>query len=138
MFPERQLRTSIQTLHRELQTEDGAWNLRGFIDTARRVYSLTSDTKVISKALELMLTPFLIKFFEQFGFEVILASEQNQYPDFTVVKKEEKYAIDLKSCYRIGTTGKISSFTPGAFTGYFRQKSSAKNIVFPYQEYRQH
>ncbi|MGH7964133.1 MAG: type II restriction endonuclease [Candidatus Binatia bacterium] len=121
-----------------MQTEDGAWNLRGFIDIARRVYSLTSDTKVISKALELMLTSFLINFFEQCDFAVILASEQNQYPDFTVVKKEEKYALDLKSCYRIGTTGKISSFTLGAFTGYFRQRSSAKNIVFPYQEYRQH
>jgi hypothetical protein len=69
----------------------------------------------------------------------MLASEQNQYPDFTLLKDGEKYAMDLKSCYRDPVLqGRVSSFTLGAFTGYFRQRSSSKNIVFPYEQYRQH
>jgi hypothetical protein len=139
MFPEHAFRIYLRTVHHDLQAEDKQWNLRGFIDAARRIYSLTSDTKVISKAVELMLTPLITTFFEEQGFEVMLASEQNQYPDFTLLKDGEKYAMDLKSCYRDPVLqGRVSSFTLGAFTGYFRQRSSSKNIVFPYEQYRQH
>jgi hypothetical protein len=139
MFPREAFTDYLTAIHHDLQAADKQWNLRGFVDVARRVYSLTSDTKVISKALELMLTPLVTTFFERHGFQVILAAEQNQYPDFTLVRDDETYAIDLKSCYRDPTLStRVSSFTLGAFTGYFRQRASSKNIVFPYARYTQH
>jgi hypothetical protein len=48
-----------------------------------------------------------------------------------------KIALDLKSTYRIdGAT--VNGFTLGAFTGYFRQRRSTKNITFPYEQYAAH
>jgi len=51
MFPSAEFGVLLACLKRDLQTEDGLWTLRGFVDTARRVYSLTTDTKVISMRL---------------------------------------------------------------------------------------
>lgn len=73
MFPVTEFEELLAHLEQGLQTEDGLWTLRGFVDTARRVYSLTTDTKVISKALELMLLPPLSGFWEQQGYKVVPA-----------------------------------------------------------------
>lgn len=69
MFPTAEFRALLARLERELQTEDGLWTLRGFIDTARQIYSLGKDTKVISKALELMLLPPVTRFWEDHGYQ---------------------------------------------------------------------
>ena len=55
MFPAADFRELLVRLEEDLQTEDGLWTLRGFVDIARHVYSLGSDTKVISKALVLII-----------------------------------------------------------------------------------
>jgi hypothetical protein len=133
----------LDRLERELQTRDGLWTLRGFIDTARRIYSLGSDTKVISKALELMLLPSITHFWEDRGHQVVLARYQNFYPDLSIVGERARYAIDLKTTYRVFRRGesmatRVSGFTLGAFTGYFRNRESTKNVTFPYGSYRQH
>jgi len=47
-FPEQSFRHLLAQLQRELQDDQGLWTLRGFIDIARRIYALSSDTKVIS------------------------------------------------------------------------------------------
>lgn len=143
MFPFVAFRALLSGLERALQTEDGLWTLRGFVDTARRVYSLTTDTKVISKALELMLLPQISGFWEQQGYEVVLAEYQNFYPDLSLMRAEERYALDLKTTYRLlsregGVPTRVSGFTLGAFTGYFRHRDSTKNVTFPYGSYRQH
>ncbi|RLC66919.1 MAG: hypothetical protein DRI48_03620, partial [Chloroflexi bacterium] len=142
-FPYAEFRALFTTLEQELQTEDGLWTLRGFVDTAQRVYSLTTDTKVISKALELMLLPRISGFWEQRGYEVVPAKYQNFYPDLSLVRAEERYALDLKTTYRLlrrggGVPSRVSGFTLGAFTGYFRHRDSTKNVTFPYGSYRQH
>jgi len=138
-FPLNGLYALLGSLQDELQDEKGLWNLRGFIDTASRIYPLSTDTKVISKALELMILPDLTRFFEEQGCQVILAEEQNHYPDISVVKGKSKWAIELKSTYRNPRNPEVvSGFTLGAFTGYFRDRTSAKNITFPYAEYREH
>jgi hypothetical protein len=49
-FPEREFVALLRQLERGLQDEHGLWKLLGFIDIARTVYALSSDTKVISKA----------------------------------------------------------------------------------------
>lgn len=143
MIPIAEFGVLLARLEQELQTADGLWVLRGFVDTARRVYSLSGDTKVISKALELMLLPPIICFWEEQGYQTVLAEFQNIYPDISLVGEGERYAIDLKTAYRLPdtlpeTSPRISGFTLGAFTGYFRNRRSTKNITFPYEEYRQH
>ena len=143
MFPSADFKGLLDQLESELQTEDGLWTLRGFVDTARRVYSLTADTKVISKALELMLLPPISGFWEQREYEVVPAKYQNFYPDLSIVRADERYALDLKTTYRLlprdgSTPTRVSGFTLGAFTGYFRHRDSTKNVTFPYGSYRQH
>jgi hypothetical protein len=143
VFPAAEFRMLLGQLEQDLQTEDGLWTLRGFIDTARRVYSLSGDTKVISKALELMLLPPITRFWEDRGYQVVLARYQNFYPDLSLVSEQARYAIDLKTTYRLlgrreGTATRVSGFTLGAFTGYFRNRESTKNATFPYGSYRQH
>lgn len=138
-FPEQAFRGLLLRLQQELQDEQGLWTLRGFIDVARRIYALSPDTKVISKALELMVLPDVVRLAREEGYQVIFAPEQNFYPDLSLVRGEEKFALDIKSTYRLhGQPGTVSGFTLGTFTGYFRDRRSTKNIVFPYSDYTAH
>jgi len=140
-FPEQEFIALLRHLEGSLQDEHGLWKLRGFIDIARRVYALSSDTKVISKALELMVLPDIMHFAKSQCYQIIFAPEQNFYPDLSLVREQfgEKVAMDLKSTYRLSNdTSRVSGFTLGAFTGYFRDRSSKKNIAFPYQDYTAH
>lgn len=140
-FPEREFVSVLKEMEKNLQDEERLWILRGFIDIALRIYALPSDTKVISKALELMVLPTVVEFARSRGYEIILAPEQNFYPDLSLVRKRpaEKIAIDFKSTYRLpDDPQRISGFTLGAFTGYFRDRKSKKNIAFPYREYSAH
>jgi hypothetical protein len=69
---------------------------------------------------------------------MVFCKEQNFYPDITFIdKKGSKFALDLKSTYR-KTANTVNGMTLGAFTGYFRNRSSQKNITFPYQDYTGH
>jgi hypothetical protein len=43
----------------------------------------------------------------------------------------------LKSTYRVDSA-RVSTMTLGAFTGYFRNRGSTKNVTFPYGEYSGH
>ena len=121
-----------------LSTPSGDWSVKGFIDVAKNIYTISVDTKVVSKIIELMMFPVLQKFAKENGYEMIFSAEQNHYPDVTfIAKNKQKIAIDLKSTYRKnGET--VSGFTLGAFTGYFRYRDSKKNITFPYKEYDKH
>ena len=121
-----------------LQTDNGDWTIKGFIDTAKNIYTISADTKVISKVIELMMFPVLEKFARANNYSMIFATEQNHYPDVTfITKTQEKIALDLKSTYRKNKQV-VSGFTLGAFTGYFRDRESKKNITFPYSEYSKH
>ena len=121
-----------------LATQSGDWSVKGFIDIAKNIYTISGDTKVISKIIELMLFPVLQKFAKENQLKMILSSEQNHYPDVTFIAKNgQKTALDLKSSYR-RTQNTVSGFTLGAFTGYFRFRDSNKNITFPYKEYSKH
>ena len=121
-----------------LSTPSGDWSVKGFIDIAKNIYTISVDTKVISKIIELMMFPVLQKFAKENKFEMIFSAEQNHYPDVTfITKNKEKIALDLKSTYR-KNQDLVSGFTLGAFTGYFRFRDSSKNITFPYREYSSH
>ena len=121
-----------------LSTPSGDWSVKGFVDTAKNVYTISPDTKVISKIIELMIFPVLEKYAKENDLEMILSAEQNHYPDITFVTEDgKKIALDLKSTYRKNDRT-VSGFTLGAFTGYFRFRDSKKNITFPYNEYDRH
>lgn len=67
-----------------------------------------------------------------------LTKEQNFYPDITFKDKEGNlFAVDLKSSYRKNKL-RINGMTLGAFTGYFRDRESHKNVTHPYGEYKAH
>ncbi|MBM4048476.1 MAG: restriction endonuclease [Planctomycetes bacterium] len=123
---------------RTLSTDAGDWVVKGFIDVYRNVYTISVDTKVVSKIIELMLFPVISRFAAAHGYRMVLSEHQNHYPDISFIAADEsKFALDLKSTYR--TQGQmVNGFTLGAFTGYFRQRRSTKNITFPYEQYAAH
>lgn len=123
---------------RSLATDAGDWVVKGFIDVYRNVYTVSVDTKVISKIIELILFPVISRFATQHEYSMVLSEHQNHYPDISFVAADgTKIALDIKSSYRTGEKT-VNGFTLGAFTGYFRQRRSAKNITFPYAEYAAH
>ena len=54
------LRSLTDTLGDEIRTEDGQWTIKGFIDVYRSIYTISSDTQIISKVLEIHLFPKLL------------------------------------------------------------------------------
>lgn len=119
-------------------TRSNDWTVKGFIDIFKNIYTISIDTKVVSKVLELMLFPIISSFCGKKGIKLIVASAQNHYPDLTFILPDNtKIAMDIKSAYR-ENEHKISGFTLGSFTGYFRNRSSSKNSTLPYSEYSKH
>lgn len=128
----------VENFRQVLTTEQGDWTVKGFIDIYQNIYTISVDTKVISKIVELMLLPVAARFAREQGYRLILSEHQNHYPDMTFIAPDEsKIALDLKSTYRLNAAT-VSGFTLGTFTGYFRQRRSSKNITFPYEQYAAH
>jgi hypothetical protein len=122
-----------------VSTETGEWSVKGFIDVYKNIYTISSDTKVVSKILEIHIFPQIIRFAEQIGYNIILAEQQNYYPDLTFVNKKDetiKFAVDLKTTYR--KKSGIASFTLGSHGAYFKERDKQKNIQFPYNQYSGH
>lgn len=121
-----------------LATENGDWVIKGFIDVYKNIYTISVDTKVVSKIIEILLFPILSRFAADNGYTIVLSEYQNHYPDITLIgENNEKIALDIKSTYR-KSKNSVNGFTLGAFTGYFRKRTSTKNITYPYNEYRKH
>ena len=132
------IQKEVSNFSKSVSTNQGDWVVKGFIDIAKNIYTISIDTKVISKIMELLIFPNICTFAEKNGFKIILSKEQNFYPDITFVDKNgHKYAIDIKSTYRKDKKS-VNGMTLGAFTGYFRDRKSSKNITFPYDEYVGH
>lgn len=120
--------------------EDSQWKIKGFVDNLLNVYSLSSDTKIISKILEIHLFPLFLEFAEKNGFDLVLAQEQNRYPDLSFVFKKDKnikFAVDLKTTYKTWENS-CNGFTLWSHWEYFINRSSQKNIQFPYGSYLGH
>src|SRR2546422_10769047 len=91
-----QLQKKAETLEELISTPDGDWIVRGFIDVFRRVYTISGDTKVVSKLIELMLLPVFWDFADENGYTLILTRQQNHYPDMSFIDPENvKLAVDL-------------------------------------------
>lgn len=136
------LRSLTDTLGDEIRTDDGQWTVKGIIDVYRNIYTISPDTKVISKILEIHLFPRLLAFAEELGLGIILADHQNYHPDISFVSLTDpdlKFAVDFKTTYKLdGSPDFCNGFTLGSHGTYFTSRSSTKNIQFPYREYAGH
>ncbi len=132
------LHKHFDELRKTLSTEKGEWVVKGFIDTYRNIYTISDDTKVISKIIELLMFPVISRFAAEHDYKMFLSEEQNHYPDISFQAADGTLiALDLKSTYRTGKKA-VNGMTLGAFTGYFRLRDSTKNIRFPYKDYSAH
>jgi hypothetical protein len=139
---EKKLKEFVKELSNYISTHDGQWSIKGFIDAYQNIYTISNDTKIVSKILEIHLFPKILEFAENNGYKVILAKHQNYYPDVSLVKKDNeniKFAIDFKTTYRNPENPHLcNGFTLGSHGKYFEDRSSTKNIQFPYNTYTGH
>ena len=126
-------------LEKYVSTDTGDWTVKGFIDVYKNIYTISSDTKIVSKILEIHIFPQILHFADSIGYKIILAEKQNWYPDLTLVNKKNekvKFAIDIKTTFR--RNDKTAGFTLGSHGGYFKERDKDKNIQFPYNQYTGH
>jgi hypothetical protein len=132
----------VNELKSHISTEDGQWTVKGFIDIFRNVYTISSDTKIVSKILEIHLFPQILTFAQATGYKIVLADHQNYYPDISFVKSDDesiKFAVDFKTTYRNPKKPHLcNGFTLGSHGKYFVDRTSSKNIQFPYRSYSGH
>jgi len=123
-------------------TKDSSWTVKGFIDLYKNIYTISSDTKIISKILEIHLFPHFLTLAENNNYRIELASQQNYYPDLTFINKSDesiKFAVDLKTTFRDSKDpNKCNGFTLGSHGEYFQNRQSTKNIQYPYSQYLGH
>ena len=136
-----QLKEFVNTLAEKISQND-EWTIRGFIDIFKNIYTISSDTKIVSKVLGLHLFPYFLSFADKIGNEIELATCQNWYPDLTFVSKANnkiKFAVDLKTTYRLEEYPDFcNGFTLGSHGEYFTNRDSVKNIQYPYDAYSGH
>lgn len=125
-----------------ISTDDGQWTVKGFVDIFKNVYTISADTKIVSKILEIHLFPKILHFAQSIGYKVVLAEHQNYYPDISFVKADNesvKFAVDFKTTYRNPKKPHLcNGFTLGSHGAYFENRTSTKNIQFPYGSYSGH
>ena len=132
----------VSSLDDHVSTDDGQWSIKGFIDVCRNIYTISSDTKIISKVLEIHLFPRILNFAQKTGYRLVLAEHQNYYPDLSFVRADDesiKFAVDFKTTYHLGDYPEFcNGFTLGSHGEYFVNRGSSKNIQFPYGQYSGH
>ncbi len=82
---ESSLNEFVNELKQYVSTETGDWTIKGFIDVYKNIYTISSDTKIVSKILEIHIFPELLRFADKSGYKLVLAEKQNYYPDLTFV-----------------------------------------------------
>lgn len=135
----RELDKFADKLEKYVSTDNGDWLVKGFIDVYKNIYTISSDTKIVSKILEIHIFPQILQFADSIDYKIILAEKQNWYPDLTFVHKkndEIKFAVDIKTTFR--RNDKTVGFTLGSHGGYFKERDKDKNIQFPYNQYTGH
>lgn len=132
----------VSSLNKDMTTKDGHWTIKGFIDVYKNIYTISSDTKIVSKILEIHIFPKILKFAEDNKYKIVLAEHQNYYPDISFVYDKDdtiKFAVDFKTTYRLSHNSEYcNGFTLGSHGEYFTNRMSKKNIQFPYGQYLGH
>lgn len=131
----------IKLLYNELEKDNINWEVKGIIDSNKRVFTLGSDSKLIGRIFELLTTIVLENIADKTGYKLVASVSQTVYPDFNLVndKTNDKIAIDIKTTYRRrNRRGELANigFTLGSFGSFLR--NNTKNIQYPYSEYSKH
>ncbi len=135
----KELNKFADKLENYVSTDKGDWTVKGFIDVFKNIYTISADTKIISKILEIHIFPQLLQFAENNGYKIIFAEKQNWYPDITFIHSKNaqvKFALDIKTTFR--RNNKTAGFTLGSHGAYFKERDKDKNIQFPYNQYLGH
>lgn len=130
----------LSTLDKYVSDESKNWSIKGFVDINKNVFTISTDTKIISKIMEIHIFPLISNFADENGFKLVLPACQNYYPDISLIYKDNpsiKYAVDIKTTYR-KNKNVCNGFTLGSHGEYFINRASNKNIQFPYREYKAH
>ena len=106
------LQKEVEGYNKIVATDKGDWIVKGFIDIYKKIYTISIDTKVVSKALELLLIPAFETFAKKNDLTLELPPQQNFYPDLTFTSKKsgERFAVDIKSTFK-DADDKIKSMT---------------------------
>ncbi len=64
------LQSEMNLFENAVATDEGQWIIKGFIDVHQKIYTISLDTKIISKVIELLLFPMLKKFGEKYGLKL--------------------------------------------------------------------
>lgn len=135
------LKDFITNLKDHISSND-EWKIKGFVDIDKRIYSISTDTKILSKILEIHIFPELYEFAKDNNYNIILTDHQNYYPDISFVSKKNskiKFAVDIKTTYRLDNNPEYcNGFTLGSHGRYFTERTCTKNIQFPYNDYLAH
>ncbi len=131
------LTNEVKSYKSFLETDSHDWIVKGFIDVNKNVYTITNDTKVVSKIIEILLIPRLELFAQRNNMTLELPSAQNFYPDLTFKDTEgHLFAVDFKSSYYDGNTA--NGLTLGSYWGYFRERDVVKSMDYTYNSYSAH
>ena len=131
------LTEEVKTYKDFLETESNEWIVKGFIDSEKRVYTISNDTKVVSKIIEILLIPKLDRFAAEHGLQMELPTKQNYYPDLTFKDSDgHLFAVDFKSSYYVSDT--VNGLTLGSYWGYFRNRDKKMSMDYTYNSYSSH
>ena len=70
------LKDFAKSLTEHASANSGEWSIKGFIDVDKNVYTISSDTKIISKILEIHLFPKFKEFANSMGYKIELAENK--------------------------------------------------------------
>lgn len=131
------LAQEAQSFKTYLETDSHDWIVKGFVDVDKNVYTISIDTKVVSKIIEILLIPRLDVFAKKHNLILELPSMQNYYPDLTFKDEEGNFfAVDFKSSYYEGK--KANGLTLGSYWGYFRNRDKVMSMDRSYNSYKCH
>lgn len=126
----------IETISKYLPKEEKEWELVGFINKEKEIYTFGSDSKIIGRLFEVIAFDALNSAAKELGYTLHESEKQTVYPDFYFEKSNgRKIAIDIKTTYRRSLKAKFG-FTGGSFTSFMR--NGTKNIVGNYSDYDGH
>ncbi|MCB9457876.1 MAG: restriction endonuclease [Anaerolineaceae bacterium] len=131
----------FDALQERVSTKSGDWSVKGFIDVYQRIYTISLDTKVLSKVLELLMFPVIQRFAEEHGYQLVIARVQNQYPDLSLISHSDDqcFALDIKTTYRTrADKDEAVRVKLGTFGGYFRVRDRPVSSTFAYNRYAKH
>ena len=60
----------LPLLEKAVSCNDMQWTIKGFLDIYKNVYTISSDTKVVSKILEIHIFPIISEMADKMNYEI--------------------------------------------------------------------